>query len=261
MSSDNNFRVDLNSDLGESFGNYKISGDAEIIKLVSSANIACGCHAGDPVVMNETVMRVKESSASGGAHPGYPDMQGFGRRSMALTTKEVSAYVTYQVGALMAFFNKHGVKMQHVKPHGALYNTAGKDIEIARAVVEGVRAVDPDLILMGLAGSKLIEAGRDAGMRVAQEVFADRAYEEDGSLRARTFDDAVIHDEDEAVARTVRMIKEGKIRAVSGKDISIQADSVCVHGDGAKALEFVRKIRAEFEKQGIEICPIDKFVK
>lgn len=256
----NIYRVDINSDLGEGFGNYSIPGDGEVIKLVTSANIACGCHAGDPVVMEETVRRANEAGISVGAHPGYPDMQGFGRRKMALSPDEVRAYMIYQIGALAAFCRAGGVKLRHVKPHGALYNTAAKDPALAKAVAEAVASVDRDLILMGLAGSEVITAGRNAGLRVAEEVFADRAYEEDGSLRNRSLPDAMVSDSDEAVARTVRMIKEGKIRAVTGKDISIRADSICVHGDGEKALEFVRKIRRGLADEGIEICPLPDFI-
>ena len=255
------YKVDINSDLGEGFGNYKIPGDSEVIKLVSSSNIACGCHAGDPIVMNETVRRASEAGVNIGAHPGYPDMQGFGRRNMGLSPAEVRDYIIYQVGALKTFCEINGVRLQHVKPHGALYNTAAKDAALAKAIAEAVRDVNSDLILMGLAGSELVKAGREAGLKVAEEVFADRAYEADGSLRNRSFPDAVITDSDEAVARVVRMIKEGKIRTVTGEDIPIKADSICVHGDGAKALEFVKKIRQRLSDEEIEISPLADFIK
>ena len=258
---DNVFQVDLNSDLGESFGNYKIAGDADIIRLVSSANVACGCHAGDPVVMDATILRAKEAGIRVGAHPGYPDMQGFGRRNMALSPEEARAYVIYQIGALQAFCRRHDVKLQHVKPHGALYNAAAKDPALAKAIAEGICSVDPDLILMGLAGGELIKAGREAGLRVAEEVFADRAYEEDGTLRARTYPDALIRDEEEAVSRVIRMIQYGEIEAVNGKIIPIRADSICVHGDGEKALKFVEKIRARLIEEEIKISPLQDFIK
>lgn len=254
------YLVDLNSDLGESFGNYRIPDDHEIIGYVTSVNAACGCHAGDPIVMNDTVIRAAQAGVQLGAHPGYPDLQGFGRRKMALSPDEVRAYVIYQLGALRAFCEVNGVKMQHVKPHGALYNTAGKDPETAAAIADAVYSVDKELILMGLAGSEMVKAGRKAGLKVAEEVFADRAYEDDGSLRARSYPDAMITDEDEAVKRVIRMIKEGKVRTVSGGDISIKADSVCVHGDGAKALAFVKKIRAELSGAGIAIAPLKDFI-
>lgn len=252
--------IDLNSDLGESFGNYKISGDADIIRLASSVNIACGCHAGDPVVMDRTVALVKEAGIQLGAHPGYPDMQGFGRRNMALSPEEVRAYVIYQVGALDAFCKTHGVKLQHVKPHGALYNTAAVDADIAGAIVKAVKEVNPELIIMGIAGGELIRTAREEGMKTAEEFFADRAYEEDGTLRNRRYDDAMITNEDDAVKRAIRVIREGKLTSITGKEISLRADTICVHGDGAKAIEFVKKIRDRFEKEGIRIAPLKDFI-
>lgn len=254
------FKVDLNSDLGESFGNYKIGNDDEIIKLVSSVNVACGAHAGDPLVMDITAKRVAEAGICIGAHPGYPDMQGFGRRAMALSPEEAKAYVIYQVGALNAFAKMHGLKLQHVKPHGALYNTAGKNYDLALAIAQGVKAVDENLILMGLAGSMSIKAAKDIGLRTAEEVFADRAYEDDGSLRARTKEGSMITDENESIQRVIRMVKEGKVRTYSGNDIDIKADSICVHGDGAKALLFVQKIRQALADNGVEIAPISEFI-
>ncbi len=254
-------RVDLNSDLGESFGNYRFSDDSGIIQLTSSVNVACGCHAGDPIVMDETVKRVKEAGIQLGAHPGYPDMQGFGRRNMALSAKEVCAYVVYQIGALDAFCKRNGVVMQHVKPHGALYNTAAKDPVIAEAIVEAVKCYNPELILMGLAGGELVKAGKSAGLRVAEEVFADRAYEEDGTLRARTKPDSMITDENESVERIIRMVKSGEVEAITGKIIPIRADSICVHGDGAKALKFVEKIRSRLIEEKIQISPLKDFIK
>ena len=253
-------RVDLNCDLGESFGNYRID-DSEIIRVITSANVACGCHAGDPVVMDATCARIREAGIQIGAHPGYPDLQGFGRRNMALSPQEAQDYVIWQVGALQAFCKKHGLAMQHVKPHGALYNTSAKNYDLALAIAEGVKAVDPDLILMGLAGSESIRAAKDAGLKTAQEVFADRAYEEDGSLRARTKEGAMITDEDEAVQRMIRMVREGKVRTYGGADIDIQADSICVHGDNAKALLFVKKLRDALTAEGIQICPLTDFIR
>ena len=167
--------VDLNSDLGESFGAYTIGLDSEVIRHVSSVNVACGYHAGDPLVMAQTVAMAKEAGVAVGAHPGFPDLMGFGRRNMVCSPKEAKAYVQYQMGALLAFTAASGVKLQHVKPHGALYNMAGKDLELATAIAEGIAEVDKDVILLGLAGSKMLEAGRAAGLRIASEVFADRA--------------------------------------------------------------------------------------
>lgn len=250
------YKVDLNSDLGESFGAYTMGMDAAVIAHVSSANVACGCHAGDPLVMEQTVAAAHAVGAAVGAHPGYPDLVGFGRRNMACTPKEVKAYVQYQMGALMAFTNAHGMKLQHCKPHGALYNTAAKDMDLAMAIAEAVYSVDKDVILLGLAGSKMLEAGRHIGLRVASEVFADRAYQADGSLVPRSKPGAVIHDKDEAIARTVRMVKDGKVTAITGEEISIDAHSICVHGDNPSAVEFVKSIRAKLEADGVTIAPI-----
>lgn len=251
-------RIDLNCDLGESFGAYKLGMDDEVIPYISSANIACGFHASDPVVMRKTVKLVKKSGVSAGAHPGFPDLLGFGRRNMNVSPAEAKAYVQYQIGALSAFCRAAGIPLVHVKAHGALYNMAGKDYALAKAICEGIAEFDKNLILLALSGSEMIRAAKDAGLRAASEVFADRAYEEDGSLVARTKPGSMITDEDEAIGRVVRMAKEGKAAAVTGKDISIQADSVCVHGDNAKALEFVRKIRAALTAEGIEIAPLSQ---
>ncbi len=254
------YRVDLNSDLGESFGNYTIGSDAQIIPLVTSANVACGYHAADPMVMDQTVFLAGESEIGIGAHPGFPDLMGFGRRNMVVTPEEAKNYVLYQLGALNAFCKAHGYKIQHVKPHGALYNMAAKDYELSLAICEGIKAFDENLIVLGLAGSEMIRAAKTLGLKVAQEVFADRAYEEDGSLVNRRKAGAMITDEEEAVRRVVRMVKEQKVAAISGKDIDIQADSVCVHGDGAKALAFVEALRQALVTEGIEICPLSEIV-
>ncbi|MCC8127733.1 MAG: LamB/YcsF family protein [Clostridiales bacterium] len=254
------YRVDLNSDLGESFGNYKIGMDEQIIPLVTSANVACGYHASDPVVMAKTITTAKAAGIRVGAHPGFPDLMGFGRRNMAVSPAEAKAYVLYQLGALEAFCHSNGVKMQHVKPHGALYNMAAKDYALSTAICEAVKEFNPDLIVLGLYGGEMVRAAKDLGLRAAMEVFADRAYEEDGSLVNRRKEGAMITDEEEAISRVVRMIREQKVTAITGKDIPIQADSVCVHGDGAKALAFVAKIRETLVKEEIEICPLDEIV-
>ncbi len=245
--------VDLNSDLGESFGNYTIGMDEEILKFVSSANVACGWHAGDPMVMEKTVALAKEFGTAVGAHPGFPDLMGFGRRNMAVTPEEAKAYVKYQLGALQAFAKAHGVKIQHVKPHGALYNMAAVDEKLAKAMCEAVYEVDKDIIFMGLAGSKMITAAEETGLKAASEVFADRAYNDDGTLVSRKLPGAVIKDKDLAIQRVVRMVKEGKVESINGKDIDIKADSICVHGDNPKALEFVKNIRETLEKEGVTI--------
>lgn len=251
-------QVDLNCDLGESFGAYTIGQDEKVIPLISSANIACGFHGGDPLVMDRTVALAKEAGISVGAHPGYPDLMGFGRRNIAVSPKEAKAYVQYQIGALKAFCNAHKVPLAHVKAHGALYNMAGKDIGLATAVCEGIAQSAPGCVLLALAGSQMVKAAKNAGLPVAQEVFADRAYEEDGSLVARTKPGAMITDEQQAIQRVLSMVLEGKVTAVTGKEIPLEADSICVHGDGEKALLFVKKIRAALEQAGVEIRPFSK---
>lgn len=254
------YQIDLNCDLGESFGNYKIGMDEEVIPLISSANVACGYHASDPVVMQKTIAMTKKFGTAVGAHPGFPDLMGFGRRNLSVSPAEAKAYTLYQLGALEAFCRTQGVKMQHVKPHGALYNMAAKDYDLACGICEAIYEFDKDLIVLALSGGELVRAGQDIGLRTALEFFSDRAYEEDGTLVNRRKEGAVITDEDEAIARVVRMIKENKVTAITGKDISIKADSVCVHGDGVKALEFVKKIREKLTEEQIAIKPLSEIV-
>lgn len=253
--------VDLNSDLGESFGAYKIGMDDEVIKLVSSANVACGFHASDPVVMKKTVDMAVKAGIGIGAHPGFYDIMGFGRRNMVISPKEAYAYVTYQLGALSAFCAQAGVKIQHVKPHGALYNMAGKDYDLAKGICEAVYDFDPEIILLGLSGSKMIEAGTDLGLKCANEFFADRAYEDDGSLRARTKEGSMITDENEAIERIVKVLKTGKVTTYSGNELALKIDSICVHGDNEHALSFVQIIRERLAKEDIEIAPLAKVLK
>ena len=250
------YSVDLNSDLGESFGRYTIGADDKVIPLITSANVACGFHASDPVVMEKTIRMAREAGIQVGAHPGYPDLMGFGRRNMNVSPAEAKAYTLYQIGALDAFCKAQGLKLQHVKPHGAFYNMAAKDYKLAKGICEAIASYDSNLILMALYGSEMIRAAEDCGLRAASEVFADRAYEEDGSLVSRTKEGAMITDENEAIARVIRMIKEQKVTSITGKDIPLKADSVCVHGDGAKALAFVEKIREALTKEGIAIRPL-----
>lgn len=245
--------IDLNCDLGESFGAYSIGMDAEVIPFITSANVACGCHAGDPMVMQKTVALCRQAGVQVGAHPGLPDLVGFGRRNMAISPAEARDYIVYQVGALQAFCRANGLHLHHVKPHGALYNMAGKDYTLARAICEGVLATAPDAVLLALSGSEMLRAAADVGLRSASEVFADRGYRPDGSLVPRGTPGAMITDEEQAIARVVRMVREGKVTANDGSDIDIRADSICVHGDGAKALEFVRRIRAAMAQAGVEV--------
>jgi 5-oxoprolinase (ATP-hydrolysing) subunit A len=245
--------VDLNSDLGESFGAYTIGNDEEVLKYISSANIACGFHAGDYNVIMKTVKKAASLGVGIGAHPGFPDLGGFGRREMKMSAEEVFNLVVYQVGALEAAARVSGAAVQHVKPHGALYNIASKNPEISQAIAKAVYAVNPKLILFGLAGSELVKAGQEAGLKVAQEVFADRTYQPDGTLTSRTEPNAMIHDADLAVKRVIRMVKEGKVTAVNGEDIAIQADTICVHGDEPEALHFVQKLRDRLQDENIKI--------
>jgi len=249
-------RVDLNCDLGESFGNYTCGLDAEVIPHISSANVACGFHASDPLVMMKTVALAKQHGVSVGAHPGYPDLVGFGRRNMTVSPAELKAMVQYQIGALQAFCKAQGVVLQHVKPHGAMYNMAAKERKLADAICEAIGEVDSSLILLGLSGSRMLEAAKETGLPWASEVFADRAYEEDGSLTPRALPGSVITDEEEAIARVLQMVQNGTVTSRSGKTIPIQADSICLHGDGVKAVEFAKRIRAELTAAGVEIVPL-----
>ncbi len=255
------YYVDLNSDIGEGFGAYNMGMDEEIIKHVTSINLACGWHAGDPIIMEKTVKLAKEYGVQVGAHPGYPDLIGFGRRKMAVSPADAKAYVMYQTGALMAFTKANNIKLQHMKMHGALYNTACADEAMANAIIEGMEALDKDIILMVLSGSYIAKAAKAKGLRVSEEVFADRGYNEDGSLVNRALPGAFVKDLKDAVPRVIRMIKEGKVTTADGKDIDIKADSICVHGDNPKAIEFVKGIRAGLEEAGIKIEAVENFIK
>jgi len=247
------YRVDLNCDLGESFGRYKLGLDEEVIKYVSSVNIACGFHASDPVVIEKTVKLAKENNVSIGAHPGFLDLMGFGRRNMDISLEEAKAYIKYQIGALYGFCKSANVKLNHVKPHGSLYNMAAKDYNLSKAICEAIYEFDKEIILVGLSKSELIRAGEDVGLKCANEVFADRAYEEDGTLVSRKKDGAIITNEDEAIDRVIGMIVNEKVKSISGKYIDIKVDSICVHGDEIKALEFVKKINKKLKEDNIEI--------
>ncbi|WP_165247872.1 LamB/YcsF family protein [Adlercreutzia sp. ZJ141] len=245
--------VDLNSDLGESFGRYTLGLDEQVIPLVSSVNVACGMHAGDPIVMRNTVQRAAAAGTSIGAHPGYPDLQGFGRRDMKLSPDEGYAYVLYQVGAMQAFCRAVGVELAHVKPHGQLYNRCAVDRPFADAVAQAIYDADPQLVVVGLANGQLIEAARTLGMQTAQEFFTDRNYTDEGVLVPRTQENAMIVDEAFAVERVVRVVRDGTIESVNGKTITVQADTICVHGDNAHALQFVQRVREALEIAGIDV--------
>lgn len=245
--------IDLNCDLGESYGVYKIGNDKEVLKHISSANIACGYHAGDHNVMMETVNLAKRYNVRIGAHPGFPDISGFGRREMNLSPKEIYHLILYQIGALAAFTQAQGVKLVHVKPHGALYNMASTSRPIADAIAQAAADFDPGLILFGLSGSELIQAGKEKGLLTAAEVFADRTYQPDGTLTSRSKPNSMIHDRRFAAQRIIRMVNEGKVTATNGSDITISADTVCVHGDEPSALDFIKELKEALISENIAL--------
>ena len=247
------YSVDLNSDIGEGFGAYTMGDDNEILKYITAAQVACGWHAGDPMIMDKVVRTAAERGVAVGAHPSFPDLMGFGRRKMNISFEEAKNYVKYQVGALSAFTKTYGVKIHHLAPHGAMGNMCQDDRELARAICEAVYDIDPEIIIYYCAGAVLGEEAEKMGLRTACEIFADRAYEDDLSLRSRKLPGAMITDEEESIRRCIRMVKEGKVTSYSGKELDIKGDTLCVHGDGPKAIAFVKHIREDFEKEGIEI--------
>lgn len=248
--------IDLNCDLGESFGTYQIGNDDEVLSFISSANIACGFHAGDPHVMNRTVKLAKKYDVAIGAHPGFQDLVGFGRRAMTVSPSDIYHLVLYQIGALSAFCKAHSVELTHVKPHGALYNIAAADINIAEAIAKAIYRFDSTLALYGLAGSKLIEAGKKYGLRTVSEVFADRTYQSDGTLTPRTLPNAIIQDSDTAIKQVLQMVKGQTVQTTTGEVIPIKADSICVHGDNSHALQFVKELREALCNESIKIKAI-----
>ena len=253
-------RVDLNCDMGESFGRYRIGADEALMPFITSANIACGYHAGDPLVMARTVRLAIEHGVGVGAHPGFPDLMGFGRRQMQLAPEEIENYILYQIGALAAFARAAGVELAHVKPHGALYNMAAKDAELARAIVRGIECFSKELIVVCLAGSAMVEAAEEAGLRVAREGFADRAYNPDGTLRSRRLPGALIEDPKVAAERAIRMVRDGVVVAHTGEEILLRVDTICVHGDTPTAVEIAKTIRRELEAARIDVVPMGSFV-
>ncbi|MGE7878129.1 LamB/YcsF family protein [Peribacillus muralis] len=245
--------VDLNCDLGESFGAYRMGNDKEILDYVTSVNVACGFHAGDPSVMRETVQLALEKGVRIGAHPGLPDLMGFGRRNMNIAPQEAYDIVVYQIGALNGFLQSEGGSMQHVKPHGALYNMAAQNEALSVAIAEAIYKVNPELILFGLSGSELIRAGEAVGLRTASEVFADRTYQQDGSLTSRMEKHALLENDEDAAAQAIRMVKEGKVMSQQGSDVALRADTICIHGDGAHALTFAQHVKNSFEFSEITV--------
>jgi UPF0271 protein len=247
--------IDLNCDMGESFGAYRIGEDEKIIPYISSANIACGYHAGDPLVMDQTVQLAKEHGVAVGAHPGFPDLLGYGRRILETIPGEVRRYVLYQVGALAAFCRANKVKLQHVKPHGALYNLAAGDEKTAREIIEAVLAYDPHLILVALSGSRLAEMAGSAGLKVAREVFPDRAYLADGRLAPRRLPGSVIQETEQVRERVVRLISRGTVISMEGQEIELKADTLCLHGDTPGAWLLAKTIGEALSEAGIPIKP------
>ena len=254
-------KVDLNADLGESFGRYRLGLDEEVMNHITSANVATGWHAGDPLVMRKTVRLAREKGVAVGAHPGYPDLLGFGRRYMKLSPEEARNYILYQVGALYAFVRAENMELQHIKPHGALYNALVKEEELARAVIEGIADFDKDLIFVTLSGSRPAEIAEEMGIKVAHEVFADRAYNPDGTLVSRSRPGAVIHDKNEIVERVISMVKDGGVRAINGEWVELKVDTICVHGDNPKAVEIAAHVRRALEEEGVKVVPMREIVR
>jgi UPF0271 protein len=248
--------INLNADLGESFGAWPMGNDAAMLGIVKSANVACGFHAGDPTVMTETVKLAKAKGVSIGAHPAFPDLQGFGRRQMKLSAAELEALIAYQTGALMGVAAAQGHKVTHVKPHGALSNMASVDAAMAEAIARAIKGVDANLIFLATAGSEMAKAGRKLGLKTAQEIFADRTYGDDGNLTPRSQPHAMIHDAQQAVAHVRRMVEEQAIFSLSGKKIPTEVDSICVHGDEESAVAVARAVRDGLEQAQIRILPL-----
>lgn len=249
-------RIDINCDLGESFGSYKIGEDEKVMPFITSANVACGYHAGDPVIMALTLELAKMHGVSVGAHPGYPDLLGYGRRNLETSPGEIRNYVLYQIGALGAFARAAGVKLQHVKPHGAMYNLAAKDERTAQEVIEAVKAYDRDLILITLAGSLCAQVASAAGLRVAREVFPDRAYLSNGQLAPRSMAGAVLQDPERVKERVLKLVKTGKMASIDGHEIALDMDTLCVHGDNPGAWKLAKTMREALESSGIRVVPM-----
>lgn len=250
--------VDLNCDLGESYGAFRIGNDKGIMPFITSANIACGFHAGDPLTIEETIKLAIKSGIGVGAHPGYHDIEGFGRRPMKLSNDELRASILYQVSAIKGMTEALGGKLQHVKPHGALYNAAATDYQMSAIIAAAIKDIDDTLILVGLSNSQMLKAAKDLGIAYAAEVFADRAYNDDGTLVPRSNPGSVIHDTKQVIDRVLRMVTEQRVISVSGKEIPIQADTICIHGDNDMALEFAKNLSLALKSNGIRLRSIGK---
>jgi UPF0271 protein len=254
-------QIDINCDLGESYGTFKIGNDEKIMPHITSANIACGFHAGDPIIMAQTVNLAKKHGVAVGAHPSYPDLLGFGRREMRLTLEEIRNYTIYQVSALQGFAKIAGLNLQHVKPHGALYNTAVKDEETSKGIVEAVKALDKCLIIFAPSKSVLAKIATDAGLRVAYEFFTDRAYNADGSLVSRKQPNSIITEPSLVLSRTIKVLREGKVLALNGETVTLgKVHTICVHGDTPTAIKLTEVLKKELVKSGIEVMPVGKFI-
>ncbi|MCU4164948.1 LamB/YcsF family protein [Carboxylicivirga caseinilyticus] len=251
--------IDINCDLGESYGAYKIGNDLAILKFISSANIACGFHAGDPGVIRKTIEAALNHNVAIGAHPGFPDIQGFGRRNMYLSDDELFDTILYQVSALKGITEALGGKLQHVKPHGAMYNMAAKDYHMAKTIARAVKKIDPSLFFYGLANSQMIQAAKDEGLTTVSETFADRRYTKEGLLVPRSQPDAVIHDSNQCIQQVLTMAKDQKVISADGHEITLKADTICLHGDNVQALELAKHITEALEKSDIHISAINNW--
>ena len=252
--------VDLNADSGESFGRYKLGNDEELFKYITSANIACGFHAGDPSIMRKTVRLAKDLGVAVGAHPGFPDLMGFGRRALEVTRSDLENYVLYQIGALEAMARAEGVELQHVKVHGALYNMAWTRRDYAEAIVNAIRLFNSKLILIVPQGSEMHKVAEEQGIKVAFEFFADRNYRSDGRLVPRSHPNALVLNINEAIERVIRAIDQGRVRSIEGIDIELSVHTVCIHGDSPHAIDLAKKLRERLEEAGIRVAPLRVFL-
>ena len=250
--------IDLNADVGESLGPWPMGDDERLVPLVSSVNVACGAHAGDPLTIERTIRLAIDHGVAVGAHPGYPDLVGFGRRDLDMTSAELAASIVYQIGAVEAVARSLGAVLRHVKPHGALYNRAARDPAVAETIARAIRRSAPDLVLVGLAGSELIDAGVGAGLQVASEAFADRAYEASGSLRSRRLDGAILATPAAAAKQAVGIVRNGRVTAHDGTLVAVRADTICIHGDTPGAADFATAIRTALGKAGVTIAAIGR---
>jgi len=249
-------RIDINCDMGESFGAYKLGRDQELMNYISSANIACGWHAGDPTVMDQTVRLAKENGVAVGAHPGYPDLMGFGRRRMDLTLSEIENYILYQIGALHAFAKAYGLPLQHVKAHGALGNLAFVNLEVSKAIARAALRFSKELILVVYSGTIMVQAAKETAIPFVEEVYADRVYNPDGTLQSRKVVGSVIDDPDKAARQALTIIREGYVTAHDGSKVKVKPETLCVHGDTPGAVAILQRIRGELKKASISVKPM-----